>query len=212
MYLIRNDDGTIRLADAATPVVRQENGYFAPAKDADAQGFCADGIIYAFPARGDAISAPEAQVEFVPGAERLQKLSEQTIASARNESTASSRPPHAEIGMALYGAEPWAAGRSYEMYDLFSYQGAVGYAKQAHTAQETWLPFSPGTEALYGARPSPDENGIYPYIYNMAVEPGMRVRDFNDGLVYLCVQAVSDLLYPPHAVPAHFILDERTHE
>ena len=71
-------------------------------------------------------------------------------------------------------------------------------------AQETWLPFSPGTEALYGARPAPDADGVYPYVYNMAAAVGMLVRDPDDGLVYECTQAISDMLFRPGMIPAHF--------
>ena len=45
-----------------------------------------------------------------------------------------------------------------------------------------------GTEALYGARPSPDAEGIYPYVYNMKVEVGMKVRSEKDGNVYIAIK------------------------
>ena len=61
-----------------------------------------------------------------------------------------------------------------------------------------------GTEALYGARPSPDVNEIYPYVYNMKVEVGMKVRSEKDGNVYIAIQPANPLLYDPADVPAIF--------
>lgn len=113
------------------------------------------------------------------------------------------KEPKEDSGVFVKGVEPWEAGKTYEKNDLFSYDGAMGYVKQAHTSQETWLPFSVGTEALYGARPTPDAEGVYPYVYNMAAKVGMFVRD-PDGTVYECIQAISDMLYPPSVIPAHF--------
>lgn len=113
--------------------------------------------------------------------------------------------PAAEIGVFAAGVDPWEAGKTYEQYDLFEYGGAVGYVKQPSlTAQEIYPPFSVGTEALYGARPTPDEDGVYPYVYNMAAAVGMKVRE--DGVVYECIQAINDMLYPPSQIPAHFVL------
>lgn len=61
-----------------------------------------------------------------------------------------------------------------------------------------------GTEALYGARPSPDAEGIYPYVYNMKVEVGMKVRSEKDGNVYIAIQPADPLLYDPADVSAIF--------
>ena len=112
--------------------------------------------------------------------------------------------PAADSGVFAGTVEPWSPKKKYEVNDLFSYEGNLGYVKQAHTAQETWIPFTQGTEALYGARPAPNEDGIYPYAYNMAADVGMKVIDPDDGLVYECIQAISDMLYKPHEIPAHF--------
>lgn len=60
-------------------------------------------------------------------------------------------------------------------------------------------------KALYGARPKPDENGIYPYVYNMGIYTGMLVRG-NDGNVYRSkvgtYEMPQDLLFEPKDVPA----------
>ena len=114
--------------------------------------------------------------------------------------------PDADCGVFAEKIEPWEVGKAYEKNDLFSYDGNLGYVKQAHTSQEVWLPFTQGTEALYGARPAPNADGIYPYTYNMAADIGMRVIDPDDGLTYECIQSITDMLYKPHEIPAHFVV------
>ena len=58
-----------------------------------------------------------------------------------------------------------------------------------------------GTEALYGARPSLDTEGIYPYVYNMKVEVGMKVRSEKDGNVYIAIQPVTRCCMTPRMFP-----------
>lgn len=127
------------------------------------------------------------------GAKQVKLLCEQSDAA-----------PDAESGVFVDGVEPWEVGKSYQKNDLFSYNGNMGFVKQAHTSQAQWIPFSAGTESLYGARPAPDADGIYPYAYNMAATVGMKVRDPDDGEVYECYQAITDMLYKPHEIAAHF--------
>lgn len=61
-------------------------------------------------------------------------------------------------------------------------------------------------EAIYGVRPAPDDNGVYPYVYNMAASVGMRVREGDN--VYVCIQPADPLLYPPSQVAALFTLEK----
>lgn len=110
--------------------------------------------------------------------------------------------PAATAGVLVDGFDTWEPDRAYALNEPFSYQGSVGFARQALTSSAVYPPFSAGTEALYGVRPAPDEDGVYPYVYNMAVSVGMRVRD--GGKTYLCVQAANPLLYAPGSVPALF--------
>lgn len=117
--------------------------------------------------------------------------------------------PTADSGVFVEGVEPWEAGKAYAKNDLFSYEGNLGYVKQAHTSQAHWKPFTTGVEALYGARPAPDADGVYPYVYNMAADVGMIVRDPDDGNLYECIQAVPDMLYKPHEIAAHFIISKQ---
>lgn len=114
--------------------------------------------------------------------------------------------PAATAGVLVDGFEAWEPGRAYALNEPFSYQGSVGFARQALTSSAVYPPFSAGTEALYGVRPAPDEDGVYPYVYNMAVTVGMRVRD--GETVYRCIQSANPLLYAPASVPALFAVKE----
>jgi len=110
----------------------------------------------------------------------------------------------ADLG--LFGGSTFPAfelGKSYEKGEVFSYGGNPGYIKQAHTSQESWIPFTAGTEALYGARPKMNGDGTFPYLYNMAAAAGMRVWG-EDGHLYQCIQDIPDMLWPPEDIPAHF--------
>ena len=98
--------------------------------------------------------------------------------------------------------EPWQAGTSYAKGAAFVHNGAVYFARQAVTAMEHQPPGSAGMEAIYGVRPIPDDDGVYPYVYNMAANANMRVREGAD--IYVCMRAIDPLLYPPSQVAAHF--------
>ena len=120
--------------------------------------------------------------------------------------TATSNPPMADSGVFASGADEWKPNTEYKLNDLFSYQGNMGYVKQPTlTSQDLYPPFSEGTEALYGARPKPDADGVYPYVYNMGIFEGMLVRD-DDGFIYRSITGTIDrpteLLYHPKEVPA----------
>lgn len=120
--------------------------------------------------------------------------------------SATSNPPMADSGVFASGVEEWKPDTEYKLNDLFSYDGNMGYVKQPTlTSQELYPPFSVGTEALYGARPKPDTDGIYPYVYNMGIYEGMLVRD-DDGFVYRSITGTqerpTELLYHPKDVPA----------
>lgn len=117
---------------------------------------------------------------------------------------ATGQVPAADSGIFVEGVAQWEPGKTYAANDLFAYAGKMGFVRQAHTSQEAWLPFTAGTESLYGARPAPDADGVYPWAYNMAVTVGMLVQDPDDGLVYACIQDNPTLLYKPHMLAAHF--------
>ena len=120
-----------------------------------------------------------------------------------------SNPPMANAGVFSSGVDEWKPNTEYKLNDLFSYNGNMGYVKQGTlTSLDIHLPFSEGTEALYGARPKPDTDGIYPYVYNMGIFEGMRVKG-NDGFIYKSISGTyenpMELLYPPEEAPSLFV-------
>lgn len=128
------------------------------------------------------------------------------VAQIKAYCEATSNAPMADVGMFASGVEEWKPNTEYKLNDLFSYEGNMGYVKQPTlTSLDVYPPFSVGTEALYGARPKPDADGIYPYVYNMGIYEGMLVRD-DDGFVYRSITGTqerpTELLYHPKDVPA----------
>ena len=115
-------------------------------------------------------------------------------AGAEAMQSLNAEPP---VSAGVFTYDEWKANTAYKQYDLFNYNGVAGFVRQAHTSLEVYQPFSVGTEALYGARPSPDAEGIYPYVYNMNVEKGMKVRSGKDGNVYIAIQPADPLLFDP---------------
>lgn len=134
---------------------------------------------------------------------RAAQIDRMNTAGAEAMQSLNAEPP-VSAGVFTYGE--WQPDTQYEQYALFTYQGNAGFARQAHTSLAVYPPFSTGTEALYGARPSPDTEGIYPYVYNMAAVAGMRVRE--NGETYVCTRDIDPLLYPPSQVTAHFTKEE----
>lgn len=111
--------------------------------------------------------------------------------------------PPAQAGVFSKSFDRWEPGRTYKLGECFVYEDCVGFSRQDKlVSSEVYPPFSVGTEALYGVRPIPDENGIYPYRYNMKASIGMRVLEGED--VYVCKSEADPLLYPPSQVPALF--------
>ena len=128
-----------------------------------------------------AVNARKVQIDRMnaAGAEAMQSLNAEPPVSA---------------GVFTYGE--WQPDTWYEQYALFDYEGIAYFTRQAFTSSAVYPPGSPGTEALYGVRPSPDAEGIYPYVYNMKVEKGMKVYG-KDGNVYVAINEADPLLYDP---------------
>lgn len=194
MYGIMKNGQQLKLADDIQYIKVQPNGCYALCHPNDAEGICAGGQVF----MNDAYD----YIQSFDGIESLMDVSAMARDQIKQVCAATNTPPSAEIGKAYYGAEPWEAGKTYAMYDLFTHNGSMGWVKQAHTSQETWLPFAVGTESIYGARPVPNSAGVYPYVYNMAVEVGMKVK--HEGVVYECIQGTDSLLYSPDQAAALF--------
>lgn len=114
--------------------------------------------------------------------------------------------PVAEAGLFAPALPAWEPGTSYAQYTPFVYEGVMYFTRQAVTAMEHQPPGSTGMEAIYGVRPIPDDDGVYPYVYNMAANANMRVREGTD--IYVCTRDIDPLLYPPSQVAAHFTKEE----
>ena len=214
MYTITKNGTEIAVTERPTYIRLQSNGAFGLCTREQAHGVAWEGVPYhveGFPAI-DREGVETVVLTEIDGGRRLMQTDKHVavLAAAGVKQIqvycASGNAPSADSGVFVDGAEAWEAGKSYERGESFAYNGTMGYVKQAHTSQDIWLPFTLGTEALYGARPAPDENDIYPYVYNMAADVGMRVRDPDDHMVYICIQAIPDMLYKPHEIPAHFTI------
>ena len=128
--------------------------------------------------------------------ERMRAQGGQAVREAASDS------PGVDIGYFDY--DEWTPGTAYKKGDVFTHNGKCGFCRQAVNSLEIYPPFSVGTEALYGARPAADIDGVYPYVYNMRAEAGMKVRSAKDGEVYTCIQPADPLLLDPADAPAHF--------
>ena len=105
--------------------------------------------------------------------------------------------PVATAGLFAPALPAWEPGTSYAQYAPFVYEGVMYFTRQAVTAMEHQPPGSAGMEAIYGVRPIPDDDGVYPYVYNMKVEVGMKVQSAKNGNVYIAIQPADPLLYDP---------------
>lgn len=108
-------------------------------------------------------------------------------------------------------AEEWdewtADEKTADAKSLWKYKG-VGY--QARTEIQKIDVYAPDKATNnYAVRPIPDVNGIYPGMINMDVSIDMKVRDWEDGKVYICyANPITSLQWAPHNVPASFELYE----
>ena len=111
--------------------------------------------------------------------------------------------PPKEAGVFTYGE--LTAGKAYKQFEFFTLDGIAGFARQEHTAQAHYRPFTDGMSAIYGARPPQDAEGVYTYVSSMKVEVGDKVRSAKDGAVYYCYANGADpLTYDPADAPALF--------
>ena len=131
------------------------------------------------------------------------QIDRMNTAGAEAMQSLTAEPP---VNAGVFTYNEWQPDTQYEQYALFTYQGNAGFVRQAHTSLAVYPPFSTGTEALYGARPSSNTEGIYPYVYNMKVEVGMKVRSVKDGNVYIAIQPADPLLHDPADAVSIFTL------
>lgn len=206
MYkLIKNDGAILSTEDKARYVKMQSNGVLVLCPESEAQGLVVDND-YAVNLEG---RTPIPDIEITVSLSEFNGPDKLAAVTAEGAALAQGREPTATVGILAEGFPAWEPGKLYEKaYSLFVYDGKVGFTRQANiTAQEHQPPFSTGMEAIYGVRPIPDDNGIYPYVYNMKSEVGMRVRSAKDSNVYAAIQPADPLLYDPADVPALFTIE-----
>ena len=115
-------------------------------------------------------------------------------AEAMQAAVLTTEPP---VSAGVFTYPEWQPDTWYELHTLLTHEGMTYFTRQAFKSSSVYPPGSIGTEALYGVRPAADSEGIYPYVYNMRVEVGMKVRSKKDGNVYIAIQPADPLLYDP---------------
>lgn len=194
MYEIRKNGTHLSYEDELRYVRTQPNGVTAYCEESEADA------IEIYNSFNEPLEGVE--VRWLSGPGKLALVTAEGAALAQ----ASTEEPAATVGVLAEGFPEWEAGKDYAQYELFAYGNRVGFARQALTSSDVYPPFSAGTEALYGVRPVPDTDGVYPYAYNMAASLGMRVS--HEGTIYECIQAIDPALYPPGEIEAHFREEE----
>lgn len=183
MYNITKNGVPFAMLDNLIPVKLNRNNIYIPCELIDAEGIVI-GNDYVEPIEG-------LEIRYMDGANKIDTMN---AAGAEAMQSLNAEPP---VSAGVFTYDEWKANTPYKQYDLFTYQGVAGFIRQAHTSLAVYPPFSVGTEALYGARPAADTEGIYPYVYNMRVTVGMRVRSEKDGNVYVAINEADPLLYDP---------------
>lgn len=183
MYTITKNGIQLSIEDNLVPVKLNRNNIYVPCELTEAEGIVI-GNDYVEPIEG-------LEIRYMDGVNKINRMN--TVGAEAMQSL-NADPP---VSAGVFTYDEWQPDMQYEQYALFTYQGNAGFVRQAHTSLAVYPPFSTGTEALYGARPSPDVNGIYPYVYNMKVEVGMKVRSEKDGNIYTAIQVADPLLYDP---------------
>lgn len=195
MYEIIKDGERFILCDELILVKKNRNDIYIPVEQTEAEGV----VI------GNDVVEPIGNVDiyWFDGANRINLLNAAGAEIVQTSAKSSGTEPSANAGVFTY--DEWRENTGYEQYDMFTYKGNAYFAKQKFTSSSVYPPDALGVEALYGIRPSPDSEGVYPYIRNMAVTIGMKVRSAKDGNVYVCyANATNTLVYDPVDAPALF--------
>lgn len=196
MYNITKNGVPFAMLDNLVPVKLNRNNIYIPCDLIDAEGIVI-GNDYVEPIEG-------LEIRYMDGANKIDTMNYAGAQAMQAAMQALDTEPPVSAGVFTYGE--WEPGAWYEQHALFTYEGNAGFVRQAHTSLAVYPPFSAGTEALYGARPSPDSEGVYPYVYNMKVEKGMKVRSEKDGNVYVSINEADPLLYDPADAVSIFTL------
>lgn len=195
MYEIIKDGERFILCDELILVKKNRNDIYIPVEQTEAEGV----VI------GNDVVEPIENVDiyWFDGANRINLLNTAGAEIVQTSAKSSGTEPSANAGVFTY--DEWRENTDYEQYDMFTYKGNAYFAKQKLTSSSVYPPDALGVEALYGIRPTPDSEGVYPYVRNMAVTIGMKVRSAKDNNVYVCyANATNTLVYDPADVSAIF--------
>lgn len=195
MYEIIKDGERFILCDELILVKKNRNDIYIPVEQTEAEGV----VI------GNDVVEPIGNVDiyWFDGANRINLLNTAGAEIVQTSAKSSGTEPSANAGVFTY--DEWRENTDYEQYDMFTYKGNAYFAKQKFTSSSVYPPDALGVEALYGIRPTPDSEGVYPYTRNMAVTIGMKVRSAKDNNVYVCyANATNTLVYDPADVSAIF--------
>lgn len=195
MYEIIKDSERFILCDELILVKKNRNNIYIPVEQTEAEGV----VI------GNDVVEPIGNVDiyWFDGANRINLLNTAGAEIVQTSAKSSGTEPSANAGVFTY--DEWRENTDYEQYDMFTYKGNAYFAKQKFTSSSVYPPDALGVEALYGIRPTPDSEGVYPYVRNMAVTIGMKVRSVKDGNVYVCyANATNTLVYDPVDAPSIF--------
>ena len=195
MYEIIKDSERFILCDELILVKKNRNDIYIPVEQTEAEGV----VI------GNDVVEPIGNVDiyWFDGANRINLLNTAGAEIVQTSAKSSGTEPSANAGVFTY--DEWRENTDYEQYDMFTYKGNAYFAKQKLTSSSVYPPDALGVEALYGIRPTPDSEGTYPYVRNMAVTIGMKVRSAKDNNVYVCyANATNTLVYDPVDASAIF--------
>lgn len=147
---------------------------------------------------------------YVEKVEEVQKVQVEKVSyeeqgvSLLTQVVASGIKPSAKMGVFAKDYEEWQPNQNYKANTLLQYKGDLVYVVQDVLSLEVYPPFSAGLEAIYNARPYPIDyaSNLYPYVYTMEVEVGMRLQ--TDEGIYVCKEYLDRVLYHPKDLARYF--------
>lgn len=198
MYKILKNGALFSLEDELRPVKLNRNNIWIPCDLSKAEGIVI-GNDYVEPIEG-------LEIRYLDGAHKIDEMN--TAGAAAMQTAVLSLDTEPPVSAGVFTYPEWQPDTWYELHTLLTYEGIAYFTRQAFTSSAVYPPDAQGVEALYGVRPAPDSEGIYPYVYNMRVEDGMKVRSEKDGNVYIAIQNADPLIYDPADAVSIFELVE----
>ena len=159
---------------------------------------------------GRALEQDTQATPYVEKVEEVEKAQSEKVAfeeqgvSLLTQSVASGTKPNAKMGVFAKDFPEWKPNENYTAKTLLQYQGDLVYVVMDVLSLENYPPFSRGLEAIYNARPYPIDysTNLYPYVYTMEAEVGMRLQ--TDEGVYVCKEYLERVLNHPKELARYF--------